>query len=77
MNTIRFQLYIAGDFSPVMKDDECRKSKMYVKLIYSIKTNIIINFFSEYLVKFLRNCVKYVVSRVVLDVVLSALKVAL
>ena len=36
-----------------------------MKLIYSIKTNTIISFFSKLLVMFLRNSIKYAVSRAV------------
>ena len=43
-----------------------------MKLIYSIKTNTIISFFSKFLVMFLRNSIKYAVSRAVS----GALKVA-
>ena len=50
---------------------------MCVKLIYSIKTYMIISFFSKVLVKFLRNILRYVVSRAVSGALSVALKVAL
>ena len=64
---------MAGEFLPITKEVASRKKKMCVKLIYSIKTNTIISFFSKFLVKFLRNSIKYVVLRAVS----SALKVSL
>ena len=54
-----------------------KKETFVVKLIYSIKTNLITSFFSKFLVKFLRNSIKYVVSRVVPGALLGPLKVAL
>ena len=54
-----------------MKDFLC------VKLVYSIKTNTTISFYSKCLVKFLRNSIKYLVSRAVSGAVSGALKVAL
>ena len=48
--------------------------KICIKLVYSIKTNTIISFFT-FLVKFLRNSIKYVVPRAVLGALLGALKV--
>ena len=54
-----------------------QKKEIFVRLIYSIKTNLINSFFSKILVKFLRNSIKYVVSRVVSGALLGALKVAL
>ena len=54
-----------------------QKKEIFVKLIYSIKTNLITSFFSKFLVKFLRNSIKYVVSRVVSGALSGALKVAL
>ena len=54
-----------------------QKKKIFVKLIYSIKINLITSFFSKSLVKFLRNSIKYVVSRAVLGALSDALKVAL
>ena len=64
---------MAGEFLPIKKEVASRKKKRCVKLIYSIKTNTIISFVSKFLVKFLRNSIKYVVSRAVS----GALKVAL
>ena len=73
------------NFSPVMhgwgvfpsnNDAVCRKKDIFVKLIYSIKINLITSFFSKSLVKFLRNSIKYVVSRVDLGALLGAIKVA-
>ena len=52
---------MAGEFSPITRDIVCIKKETFVKLIYSIKTNLIANFFSKYLVKFLRNSIKYLV----------------
>ena len=65
------------DFSPITKDIVCRKKEIFVKLIYSIKTNLVTSFYSKFLVKFWRNSAKYVVSRVVLGALSGALKVAL
>ena len=48
---------------------------MYVKLIYSIKTNTIISFFSHIFSQVL-NSIKYVVSRAAPGAVSGALKVA-
>ena len=67
---------MAGEFFPITKDLGCRK-KIFVKLIYSIKTNLITSFFSNFLVKFLNNSIKYVVSRAVSGAVWAKLKVAL
>ena len=67
---------MAREFSLITKD-VADKKKIFVKFIYSIKTNLITSFFSKYLVKFLRNSIKYVVSRVVLGTFSGALKVAL
>ena len=64
---------MAGEFLPIRKEVASRKKEMCVKLIYSIKTNTIISFFSKFLVTFLRNSIKYVVSRAVS----VALKVAI
>ena len=63
---------MAGEFLPITKEVASRKKKMCVKLIYSIKTNTIISFFSKFLVTFLRNNLKNVVS----VAVSGALKVA-
>ena len=52
-----------------------QKKEIFVKLIYSIKTNLIISFVSKFLVKFLKYSIKYVVSRVVSDALSGALKV--
>ena len=57
-------------------DAVCRKKQIFVKLIYSIKTNLITSFFSKSLVKFLRNSIEYVVSKVDLGALLDAIKVA-
>ena len=69
------------NFSPAMHGwgvfPNNRKREIFVKLIYSIKTNLITRFFSKFLVKFLRNSIKYVVSRVVSGALSGALKVAL
>ena len=64
---------MAGEFLPITKEVASRKKKRCVKLIYSIKTNTIISFVSKFLVKFLSNSIKYVVSRAVS----GALKVTL
>ena len=53
---------MAGEFPPIIKEVASRK-KICLKLIYSIKTNTIISFLSKFLVKFLSNSIKYVVSR--------------
>ena len=66
---------MAGEFLPIRKEVASRKKEMCVKLIYSIKTNTIISFFSKFLVKFLRNSIKYVVSRAVSGALLGAPKV--
>ena len=63
---------MAGEFPPIIKEVASRK-KICLKLIYSIKTNTIISFLSKFLVKFLSNSIKYVVSRAVS----GALKVTL
>ena len=63
---------MAREFPPITKEVASRK-KICVKLIYSIKTNMIISYFSKFLVTFLRNIIKYLVSRVGS----GALKVAL
>ena len=68
---------MAGEFLPIRKEVASRKKEICVKLIYSIKTNTSISFFSKFLVKFLRNSIKYVVSRAVLGALSDALKVAL
>ena len=54
-----------------------QKKEIFVKLIYSIKTNMITSYFSNFLVKFLRNSINYVVSRAVWRVVSGPLKVTL
>ena len=64
---------MAGEFSSNNKRYNMQKKEIFVNLIYSIKTNLITNFSSKFLVKFLRNSVKYIA----LTVVLGALKVAL
>ena len=64
---------MAGEFLPITKEVASSKKKMCVKLIYFITTNTIINFFFKFSVKFLRNSIRYVVSRAVS----GALKVAL
>ena len=63
---------MAGEFPPIITEVASRK-KICLKLIYSIKTNTIISFLSKFLVKFLSNSIKYVVSRAVS----GALKVTL
>ena len=64
---------MAREFLPITKEVASRK-KMCVKLIYSIKTNTIISFFSKFLVKFLINSI---VSRAISGALSGALKVAL
>ena len=66
---------MAGEFLPIRKEVASRKKEICVKLIYSIKTNTSISFFSKFLVKFLRNSIKYVVSRAVLGALSDLLKV--
>ena len=73
INTIFRQPCMAVEFLPLRKEVASRKKEICVKLIYSTKTNTIISFFSKFLVKFLRNSIKYVVLRAVS----SALKVSL
>ena len=68
---------MAGEFLPIRKEVASRKKEMCVKLIYSIKTNTIISFFSKFLVTFLRNSIKCVVSKAVSGALSGALKVAL
>ena len=68
---------MAGKFLPIRKEVASKKKEMCVKLIYSIKTNTIIGFFSKFLVEFLRNSIKYVVSRAVSVALSGTLKVAL
>ena len=68
---------MAGEFLPIRKGVASRKKEMCVKVIYSIKTNTIISFFSKCLITFLRNSIKYVVSIAVLGALSGALKVAL
>ena len=72
------------NFSPAMhgwgvfrnnKSYSMQKKEIFVKLIYSIKTNLIISFVSKFLVKFLKYSIKYVVSRVVSGAISGALKV--
>ena len=65
---------MAGEFLSIRKEVASRKKKMCVKLIYSITTSTIISFFSNFLVKFLRNGIKYVVSRAVSVALSGALK---
>ena len=62
---------------PNNKRYSVQKKEIFVKLIYSIKTNLINSFFSKFLVRFWRNSAKYVVFRVVSGALLGALKVAL
>ena len=62
---------------PNNKRYSMQKKEIFVKLIYSIKTNLITSFFSKFLVKFWRISAKYVVSRVVSGALSGALKVAL
>ena len=68
---------MAGEFLLIRKEVRSRKKEICVKLIYSIKTNTIISFFSKFLVKSLRNSIKYAVSRVVLDALSGELRFAL
>ena len=65
---------MVGEFLPITKEVASRKKKICVKLIYSIKTNTIISFFSKFLVKFLINSI---VSRAISGALSGALKVAL
>ena len=50
---------------PNNKRCSMQKKVILVKLIYSIKTNMITSIFPKFLVRFLRNNIKYVVSRAV------------
>ena len=68
---------MAGEFLPIRKEVRSRKKEICVKLIYSIKTNTIISFFSKFLVKFLRNSIKYIVWRAVSGALFGELKFAL
>ena len=65
---------MTGEVLPITKEVASRKKKMCAKLIYSIKTNTIISFFSKFLVKFLINSI---VSRAISGALSGALKVAL
>ena len=67
---------MAGEFSPITKDVACRK-KIFVELIYFIKANFITSFFLKFSVRFLRNNIKYVVSRVFSGVLSGTPKVAI
>ena len=68
-----FSLAMHGrGISPYNKRSSKQGKQISVKLIYSIKTNT-----SKCLVKFLRNSIKYVVSRAVSGAISGALKVAL
>ena len=58
---------------PSNKRCSMQKKEIFVKLIYFITTNLVTSYFSRFLVKFLRNSIKYVVSRVLS----GALQVAL
>ena len=60
---------------PNNKRYSMQKKKIFIKQIYSIKTNLITNFFSKSLVNFWKNSAKYVVSRVVSGALSGALKV--
>ena len=62
---------------PNNKRYSMQKKEIFVKQIYSIKTNLITSFFSKSLVNFWKNSAKYVVSRVVSGALSGALKVAL
>ena len=68
---------MVGEFLPITKEVASMQKRMCVKLIYSVKINTIIRFFFKLLVTFLRNSIKYVVSRAVLGALLGALKVSL
>ena len=68
---------MAGEFLSIRKEIVSRKKEICVKPIYSIKTNTIMSFFSKLLIKFLRNSIKYVVSRAVSGAHWGALKVTL
>ena len=57
---------------PSSKRCSMQKKEIFVKLIHSIKINLITNFFSKFLVKVLRNSIIYVSGAL-----LGALKVAL
>ena len=52
-----------------------QKRNIFVKLIYSIKTNMISNILSKFLAKVLRNSIKYVVPREGLGGLSGVLKV--
>ena len=62
---------------PNRKRCSMQKNEISVKLIYFIKTSLINRFFSKFLVKFLKNSIKYVALRVVSDALSGAIKVAL
>ena len=66
---------MAGEFSPITKDVACRK-KIFVELIYFIKANLTTSFFLKFSGRFLKNNIKYVVSRVVSGTLSGALKTA-
>ena len=62
---------------PNNKGCNMQKKEIFVKLIHSIKTNLINSFFSKFSVKILRNSIKYIDSRDVSCAFSGALKVAL
>ena len=63
--------------SPNKKRNNKQEKKICLKLIYSIKANTIINFFSKCFVTFLKNSTKYVASRALSGAISGVLKVAL
>ena len=63
--------------SPNKKRNNKQEQKICLKLIYSIKANTIINFFSKCFVTFLKNSIKYVASRALSGAISGVLKVAL
>ena len=66
---------MAGEFSPIAKDVACKINICKIDLFH-IKANLITNYFSKFLVKFLRKSIKYIVSRLVLGALSGVLKVA-
>ena len=61
---------MTGEFSPIKS---MQKKVILIKLVHSIKTNMITSIFFKFLVTFLRNSIKYVVLRAVS----GALKISL
>ena len=73
INTIFLQPCMAGEFPPITK--EVAWKKICAEIIYSIKRNTIISFFSKFLVTFLRNTIKCIVLRALSGALSGALKV--